>query len=150
MGRKTEPTHPVTAGSYWVDAYNTEYGRIVMVVDVDDTHATIMTLANNRCLQGRIDLWAEIARSERPIGNVPRDMRGRTARITLDRFRPIAKGFVHLANGPRELARRGDLCAMEVQEFKEILDEPEHIRLSRYDGDLVTFAHIPEDETFRL
>jgi hypothetical protein len=39
---------------------------------------------------------------------------------------------------------------MEAQEFKAILDEPEHIRLSSYDGDPVMFAHIPEDETFRL
>jgi hypothetical protein len=150
MGTRIEPTHPVTAGSYWVDAHNPEYGRIVLVVDVDDTHATIMTLANNRCLQGQIDQRAELARRERPIGNIPMDMRGRTARVTRDRFRPIVKGFVHLANGPREMAIRNDLCAMEVREFKAILDEPEYARVSSCDGDPVEFAHVPADETFRL
>jgi hypothetical protein len=150
MTKRIEPTHPVTAGSYWVDAYNPEYGRIVLVVDVDGTHATVMTLANNRCLQSEIDQWDEIARSERPIGNVPRDMRGRTARITLDRFRPIANGFLHLENGPLALANRNELCEGEVQEFRAILNEPEHLRISRHDSNLVTFAHIPEDETFRL
>jgi hypothetical protein len=110
MGKRIEPAHPVTIGSYWQDAFLPGYGRIIKVMDVDETHATVMTLVNDHNIQRNLDLPYEVT----GVG-YPRDMRGTVRRVRRDRFRPTNKGFVPVADGPAEVARRDQ----ELAEWRE-------------------------------
>ncbi|TDE19708.1 hypothetical protein E1295_47600 [Nonomuraea mesophila] len=85
MPKKIFSIYAVTPGSIWADLY--AHGRTVVVEAIDGTHAICTTLTNSHEVQRVIDLPREITRSN------PRDMRGTTHRISLDRFRPIHKGF---------------------------------------------------------
>jgi hypothetical protein len=138
---RIEQTHEVKLGTYWEDADCPGWGRVVKVMAVDDTHAEIMTLVNERLLQGCVDRHVAVN-----SGNKPMDMRGRVRQVTLDRFRPTADGFLYLDDGPAEIKRRDAEDEKELESFLVRLTEPERIG----DGEPVMFKYISLDETFRL
>ncbi|MFC4588625.1 hypothetical protein [Sphaerisporangium corydalis] len=87
--RTIHAIYVVTPGSIWAD--QRALGRTVLVTATDTQHATCLTLTNSDDVQRVVDYPA--------YGN-PRDMRGTTCRIRLDRFRPTSNGFAFVtANG---------------------------------------------------
>lgn len=161
--RRTGPAQPVTVGSYWQDAWIAGTGRVVKVMQVDDTHATIMTLVNDSHLQRILDCPNSISH--------PRDMRGTVRRVLLGRFRPTIKGFIPVADGPAEIARRdaedaryreadGRVeIAMRDADYRESSIQPTYasgaddeprVESDADDEFCMKFEHVPADETFVL
>ncbi|MFI7145112.1 hypothetical protein ACIBO2_09370 [Nonomuraea sp. NPDC050022] len=86
MPKKINSIYVVTPGSLWADQRALD--RTLLVEAIDGEHVICTTLTNSRDVQRALDLPV----NDYFRGN-PRDMRGTTSRIRLDRFRPIANGF---------------------------------------------------------
>ncbi|GAA5045578.1 hypothetical protein HNP84_002597 [Thermocatellispora tengchongensis] len=83
---KIHAVHAVTPGSVWAD--QRALGRTVVVEAIDGPYAVCTTLTNSHEVQRALNLPADY-----PLRGNPRDMRGTTCRILLDRFRPTSNGF---------------------------------------------------------
>ncbi|WP_219504658.1 hypothetical protein [Nonomuraea ceibae] len=98
MPNKLLSIYAVTPGSIWADQQ--AQGRTIVVDAIDGTHAICTTLTNSHDVQRVIDLPCQITCSN------PRDMRGTTHRINLDRFRPIRNGFAFVTATGAHLSPR--------------------------------------------
>jgi len=98
MAKKILSLYAVTPGSIWADQQ--ALGRTVLVEAIDGEHAICTTLTNSQEVQRVIDLPRQVTCSN------PRDMRGTTHRIKLDRFRPTCKGFVFVTATGAHLSSR--------------------------------------------
>ncbi len=76
---------PVRVGQVWADNDPRIKGRTVRITDIDDTHAVVEVLTNASKVEEQL---------ARPRSSWrPRDMRGTSTRIRLDRFVPRSTGY---------------------------------------------------------
>lgn len=82
----------------WLDNDSRQKGRSLRIIRTDETHALCEVLTNSPNAQRLID-------NQQPRSHyVPRDMRGKTARIALKRFKPTSTGY-RLATPPAAAIR---------------------------------------------
>jgi hypothetical protein len=134
MAKKIPSTHPVTPGGFWQDAELGRYGRVIQVVDVDDTHATVKFIANGPSTQVALDRYGLDPR---------RDMRGVVKRIRRDKFRPVRHGWVFIARDAADITP-------SMRDLAEWLADGSRPHTSRSDGMATRFNRVPAGETFRL
>jgi hypothetical protein len=73
----------VKPGQVWADNDPRCEGRTLRVEAIEDTKAVCVVLTNSKLTQGHLDQktgWAK-------------DMRGKTTKISLNRFRPTSTGY---------------------------------------------------------
>lgn len=78
------PIVEVKPGQIWADNDWRSAGRIVRIESVDETHATCTIVANPTSVQAELDKYGKVWRV---------DMRGKTTRIQLARFKPTSTGY---------------------------------------------------------
>ncbi|MFC6083704.1 hypothetical protein [Sphaerisporangium aureirubrum] len=91
--RKIHALYDVTPGSIWAD--QSAMGRTVLVTAIDGQHAICTILTNSHDVQRVVD---------DPSRGNPRDMRGTTCRIRLDRMRPTCDGYAFVTATGAHLA----------------------------------------------